>query len=195
VKRIAVLGCTGSIGSQTLQAVDWHPDQFEIVALAARSDSTAFRELVQRRRPAVAVVADGTVGGWEPPGVRLLQGEAGLAEAATLAEADLVVIGTAGRAGLRPTLAALEHGKPVALANKEALVTAGHLVMRASRASGAAVLPVDSEHSAVWQCLMGESASAIRRIVLTASGGALRDLPLEELAGVGVERALAHPNW
>ncbi len=193
--RLAILGCTGSIGRQTLQAVDWHPDRFTVTALAARRDSPEFRELVARYRPALAVVVDGA-SGWDQPDLRLLSGETGLIEAATLDAVDTVVVATSGRAGLAPTLAALEAGKAVALANKEALVTAGHLVMRASRHSGAAVLPVDSEHSGLWQCLLGEAdPAAIRQVTLTASGGALRDVPIAELGRVTVDQALRHPNW
>src|SRR3954453_3641266 len=127
MKRLAILGSTGSIGRQTLDVVAWHPDEFRVVALAARSDSAGFRAQVAHLRPSLAVVVDGCAPGWEPAGVRLASGEAGLVWAAPLADAALVVVAAAGRAGLRPTLAALDAGKPVALANKESLVTAGHL--------------------------------------------------------------------
>jgi 1-deoxy-D-xylulose-5-phosphate reductoisomerase len=196
VKRLSILGCSGSIGRQTLDVVGWHPEEFRVAVLAARSDSPSFRELVWRFRPSLAVAVDGSEAGWQPPETRLRFGEEALIEAAETDAADLVVVATAGRAGLRPTLAALRAGKPVALANKEALVAAGHLVMRAAETPGAAILPVDSEHSGVWQCLLGEAGPGrIRAVTLTASGGALRDMPLVELAEVTPEQALRHPNW
>jgi 1-deoxy-D-xylulose-5-phosphate reductoisomerase len=196
VKRIAILGCNGSIGQQTLQVVDWHPDEFQVVALASRHDTPDFRNAVGRHRPKLVGVSGGTEGGWLPDGSSLLRGDDCLTEIARDERVDLVVVATSGRAGLAPTLAALESGKNVALANKEALVTAGSLVMRAAAASGAAVLPVDSEHSGLWQCLLGEPTPApIRRAMLTASGGALRDVSLDQLKDVTPEQALQHPNW
>jgi 1-deoxy-D-xylulose-5-phosphate reductoisomerase len=141
-------------------------------------------------------VTGGAEDGWLPDGSVLMQGNDCLATIACDERVDLVVVATSGRAGLAPTIVALEAGKNVALANKEALVTAGALVMRAAASSGASVLPVDSEHSGLWQCLLGEPApSPIRRAMLTASGGALRDVPLEQLREVTPERALRHPNW
>ncbi len=196
-KRIVILGSTGSIGRQALEVIDWHPDCFEVVGLAARGASELFREQIARRRPALAALTEPgeTLDGALPDGTRLCRGPDGLVELATAPNVDLVLVATSGTAGLAPTLGALRAGRPVALANKEALIMAGHLVMRAAGESGAAVIPVDSEHSAIWQCLRGEGMDWIRRVTLTASGGAFRDFPIAELADVTPEQALRHPNW
>ena len=194
-KRIAILGSTGSIGRQALEVAAWHPDRFEVVALAARSDGELFREQVRRFGPRLAALSGPCGDGWHPDGTSLLSGPASLVELATAPDVDLVLVATSGTAGLAPTLAALELGRPVALANKETLIMAGHLVMRTARRTGAPVIPVDSEHSAVWQCLFGEDRARVRKVILTASGGAFRDLPLDQLADVTPEQALRHPNW
>jgi len=197
VQRIALIGSTGSIGLQTLEVVGWHPERFRIVALAAGTDSPRFRAQARALKPEVAGVAQPSTAPWDVEGVPLLHGEQGVAELAAWPSADRVVVACSGRWGLRPTLRALEAGKPVALANKEALVMAGHLVMAASARTGAPILPIDSEHNAVWQCLRGESHAAdqVRTIWLTASGGAFRDWPLERLGEVTPEQALQHPTW
>ena len=198
-KRIAILGSTGSIGRQALDVVDWHPDRFEVVGLAARGDTDLFREQVARFRPRLAALTGPAADAQMPDGTRLCRGADGLVEVATAPDVDLVLVATSGTAGLAPTIAALEAGRPVALANKETLIMAGHLVMRAARERGAPVIPpvipVDSEHSAIWQCLRGEGAARVERVTLTASGGAFRDLPLSDLASVTPEQALHHPNW
>ena len=194
-KRIAILGSTGSVGRQALEVAAWHPDRFEVVALAARADAALFREQVQCFKPRVAALTGPSADGWCPATTSLRLGEASLVEVATAPDVDLVLVATSGTAGLAPTLAALELGRPVALANKEALIMAGHLVMRTARRTGAPVIPVDSEHSAVWQCLFGEDRARVRKVILTASGGAFRDLPLDQLADVTPEQALRHPNW
>ncbi|MBI4491238.1 MAG: 1-deoxy-D-xylulose-5-phosphate reductoisomerase [Chloroflexi bacterium] len=198
--RLAILGSTGSIGTQALEVVRWHPSRLEVVALAARSDSAALRAQVAEFAPALAAVVEaGGAEAWPWPRTERLVGEAALEQVAAHPDVDLVLVAPAGKAGLRPTLAALRAGKRVALANKEALVMAGHLVMAAAREHGSAVLPVDSEHSALWQCLRGEEgdggADAVRRVTLTASGGAFRDVPREHLAHVTPEQALQHPTW
>ena len=194
-KRIAILGSTGSIGRQTLDVVDWHPDKFEVVGLAARNDAPLFREQVQKYRPKLAALTAASQDGWSPDETRLCFGEPSLVEMATAPDIDIVVVGTSGTAGLAPTIAALNIGRAVALANKEVLIMAGHLVTEASRKSGASIIPVDSEHSAVWQCLLGEHRHRVRRLILTASGGAFRDLPTEEIKNVTPAQALQHPNW
>jgi 1-deoxy-D-xylulose-5-phosphate reductoisomerase len=194
-KRIAILGSTGSIGRQTLEVVAWHPDRFEVVGLAARNDAPLFREQVQRFRPKLAALTAASRDGWTPDETRLCFGEPSLVEMATAPDIDVVVVATSGTAGLEPTIAALKLGRAVALANKEVLIMAGHLVTEASRVSGAPIIPVDSEHSAVWQCLIGEARHRVQRLILTASGGAFRDLPLSELANVTPAQALQHPNW
>ena len=194
-KRIAILGSTGSIGRQTLEVVAWHPDRFEVVGLAARTDSLLFREQVQQFTPKLAALTGATHDGWSPDETTLTFGEASLVEMATAPDIDVVVVATSGTAGLVPTIAALKMGRAVALANKEVLIMAGHLVTEASRVSGASIIPVDSEHSAIWQCLLGEARHRIQRLILTASGGAFRDLPIANLANVTPTQALQHPNW
>ncbi|HZR97804.1 MAG TPA: 1-deoxy-D-xylulose-5-phosphate reductoisomerase [Chloroflexota bacterium] len=198
-KRIAILGSTGSVGRQALDVAAAHPERFEVVALAASQPSNAFLEQLRCWRPALAAVASGIPDrGMIADG--LLVGEEALTRLAAACEADLVVVAVPGRVGLLPTLAALESGKTVALANKESLVMAGHLVMAAARARGVAVLPVDSEHNAIWQCLRGEGApdapaAEVASLILTASGGAFRDLPLAALSRVTPAEALRHPTW
>lgn len=197
-KRIALLGSTGSIGQQTLDVVRCFPEHFRIVALAARSNVTLLARQAQEFQPSlVACFADtpevAAIAKAVLPHVVL--GEQGLLEAATHPEVDIVVAATSGLVGLEPTLAAIQVGKTIALANKETLVMAGHLVMQAAQRSGVAILPVDSEHSAIWQCLRGERTPEVRRLLLTASGGPFRRARLEELRSVTVEQALAHPTW
>jgi 1-deoxy-D-xylulose-5-phosphate reductoisomerase len=194
-KRIAILGSTGSIGRQTLDVVAWHPDRFEVVALAARNDGPLFRQQVERFAPRLAALTGASRDGWSPDATRLCFGEPSLVEIATAPDIDIVVVATSGTAGLAPTIAALEVGRPVALANKEVLIMAGHLVTEVSRRTGAPLIPVDSEHSAIWQCLIGEPRHRVRRLILTASGGSFRDLPSTDLATVTPAQALQHPNW
>ena len=197
-RRIALLGSTGSIGQQTLDVVRCFPEHFRVVAVAARSNTQLLAEQAREFAPSlVACFAD-------TPEVEraaraalpaVVLGEQGLLEVATHAEADIVVAATSGLVGLGPTLAAINAGKTIALANKETLVMAGHLVMREAQRAGVSILPVDSEHSAVWQCLRGEQVAEVRRLLLTASGGPFRCVSLEQLRGVSVEQALAHPTW
>jgi 1-deoxy-D-xylulose-5-phosphate reductoisomerase len=198
-KRIAVLGSTGSVGRQVLDVAAAHPDRFEVVALAASHLSEAFREQLRTWRPALAAVSTPPPASADIPSA-LWVGEAALARLAAESDADLVLVAVPGRVGLLPTLAALECGKTVALANKESLVAAGQLVMAAAARSGAVVLPVDSEHNAIWQCLRGEGsphapAADVASLILTASGGAFRDLPLAALSRVTPAEALRHPTW
>jgi 1-deoxy-D-xylulose-5-phosphate reductoisomerase len=197
-RRIALLGSTGSVGQQTLDVVRCFPDHFRVVALAARqnvellaSQAREFHVPVTAcfaASPEVAQAARVAL-----PGVLL--GEEGLLEVATLPEADIVVVATSGLVGLRPTLAAIRAGKTLALANKETLVMGGHLVMEEARRAGVPILPIDSEHSALWQCLRGEEIADVRRLIVTASGGPFRHSTLEEIRDVTVEQALAHPTW
>ncbi len=199
-RRVAVIGSTGSIGQQTLDVIRWMPDRFQVVGLAAGSYSDLFKAQLAEFLPRLAAVGRATErdAAALPPGV--LWGSRGLTEVATALDVDLVVVAAAGRAGLVPTLDAVSMGKAVALANKESLVMAGSLVTSMARRSGAQILPIDSEHSAIWQCLRGEGElpewlSIVRAIVLTASGGALRDVPIEELEQVTPAQVLAHPTW
>jgi 1-deoxy-D-xylulose-5-phosphate reductoisomerase len=198
-RRLAVLGSTGSIGRQTLEVVAWHPRRFAVSVLAARSDSALFRAQVQRLRPALAVLEQAHSDDWLPTGSRLAIGPAALEAAVQREDVDQVVVATSGVVSLRPTVAALQAGKLVAVANKEVLVCAGALVTAAARRHGGCLLPIDSEHSAIWQCLRGEARqqeqATIRRLILTASGGAFRDWPAELLASATAAEALRHPNW
>lgn len=191
---IAVLGSTGSVGRQTLDVIDAHPDKFRVVSLAARSPSRAFFEQVRRHQPTIATLAD-FVGSPIPGALRTLSGPEGLQEAATAADVDIVVVATSGHDAIVPTMRAIEHGKTIALANKEALVCAGELIMPLANHYGVEIRPVDSEHSAVWQALGNAPKSDVRRIILTASGGPFRTTPSDEMARVTVGDALAHPTW
>lgn len=200
MKRLAVLGSTGSIGVSTLEIVAEHPDRFQIVALTAGGNLALLEEQIVRFRPMVVAVPDrdnarrlekriGT------DGPRVLSGTAGLIACAAESPADMVVSAIVGAAGLEPTLAAIEAGRDVALANKETLVIAGELVMAAVARSGCRLFPVDSEHSAIFQSLEGHRKSDVRRLILTASGGPFRNWSLDDLQGVTPQDALAHPNW
>ena len=198
-RRISILGSTGSIGRQALEVIEASANDFSVVALAACSNVELLVEQAWRHRPKLAVVADGSrLGALEEKlkgsGVQAA-GQEGLEAAASLAEADVVVAAISGAAGLLPVVAAVRTGKVIALANKETLVAAGELVTREAEKSGAKLIPVDSEHSAIFQCLQGHNGASVRRLVLTASGGALRDWPAEELREASAEQALAHPNW
>ena len=192
--RLAILGSTGSIGTQALGVVDACPGEFDVVGLGAGRNMDLLLE--QARRFGVERVALAANEGSEThAGVRVLGGEGGLIEIAAGSDADLVLVATVGAGGFAPTVAAVEAGCDIALASKELLVMSGQLLMRHAESHGSSVRPVDSEHSAVWQCLWGEDPANIERIILTASGGPLRDVPLEEFARVTPSRALAHPTW
>jgi 1-deoxy-D-xylulose-5-phosphate reductoisomerase len=194
--RLAVIGSTGSIGRQTLEVVRSMPERFEVVALAAGSNVTLLEEQAREFRP--RLICAGREEEYLRDRMRssALRAEwAEMEEMASHPDVDVVVVGTVGAAGLGPTLAAVDAGKAVAIANKETLVMAGHIITARAKEHGAHLRPIDSEHSAIWQCLWGEDPDAIERIVITASGGALRDTPREELARVTAEEALRHPNW
>ena len=180
LKRLAVLGSTGSIGQQTLDIVRSFPDRFQIIALAAGGNRDLLDKQIAEFRPRFT---HSRAGGTLSP-----------EEMAAHSDVDLVVIAISGNAGLLPTLAAVKAGKPVALANKESLVTAGGIITAEAARTGAALLPVDSEHSAIWQCLVGEKATPAR-LILTASGGPFRGYSLKQLAGVTAAQALKHPSW
>jgi len=179
-KRIAILGSTGSIGNQTLQIAREHPDKIDVIALAAGKNVELFERQVEEFSPVLRTVA-----GNGPS----------LEEISSHPEVDIVLVATSGAAGLAPTLEAIRSSKTVALANKEVLVMAGEIVMSEARKHGVDIKPVDSEHSAIWQCLQGEPSGAIQQIILTASGGAFRDRAVQELASVTAEEALRHPTW
>lgn len=198
MKRLVVLGSTGSVGRQTLEAVDALAGELEVVALGTRRDADTLLAQAHRYHPRVVALVDETaaesVRARLPQGTTLLAGAGALVELASV-PAEVVLVGVVGVAGLRPTLAALRAGRDVALANKESLVAGGELVMREARARGRRVLPVDSEHAAVAQCLRGERPESVRRIVLTGSGGPFLRRPMADLAQVTPEEAVAHPTW
>src|SRR5688572_15428152 len=200
-KRVVLLGATGSIGESTLRVIAAHRDRFELVGIAAQRNGGRLAEIAREfgvrhvglHDPAALVAARANPA--FPAGTQFHTGIDGLCELAALKEADLVLIAVVGTAGLQPALAAIAARKTIALASKEILVMAGKFVMDAARASGSRLLPVDSEHNAVFQCLEGHRGSDVRRLVLTASGGAFRDWPIERLAQVTPADALKHPNW
>jgi 1-deoxy-D-xylulose-5-phosphate reductoisomerase len=198
-RKIAILGATGSIGKSTLDLVDRNRDRFQVTAVTAATNVEALAEIVRRTGAGLAVIADESrfealaellVG----TNCRAAAGEAALLEAAA-GEAELVIAAIVGCAGLKPVMAAVELGRTVALANKEALVTAGALMTDAAAASGAVLLPVDSEHNAIFQCLAGSRAEDVSRIILTASGGPFRTASAETISAATPAQAVAHPNW
>jgi|UniRef100_A0A7C3V5Q9 1-deoxy-D-xylulose-5-phosphate reductoisomerase len=201
MKRLAILGSTGSIGQNALAVVAEHPHEFEVVGLAAGKNIRVLAEQIRMVRPSLVSVQDGAaaeklreaLNGYPP--VHILAGPEGAVAVAAAPEVDLVVSAMVGAVGLEPTLAAVEAGKTVALANKETLVAAGPLVMTAVAARGAALIPVDSEHSAIFQALEGQRRDAVRRLWLTASGGPFRTWSLDQLAQATPAQALKHPNW
>jgi 1-deoxy-D-xylulose-5-phosphate reductoisomerase len=201
MKRLTLLGATGSIGRRTLELVSSFPDDFEIAALAARgSNVELIADIVRKYAPRAVALTDAAarerLAALLPsPRPELLAGADGLVSVARDADADVVVSAIVGAAGLLPTMAAIERGRTIALANKETLVMAGSLMTAAARARGVALLPVDSEHSAVFQCLAGHNRSEVHRVLLTASGGPFREVPKAALAAVTVDDALRHPTW
>lgn len=200
MKKIALLGSTGSIGTQTLDVVRHYPNDFQVTALAASSNIVRLEEQIREFKPKMAVVfnedkAKELKQNISDLDVTVLSGMDGLLAAATEESADIVLTAVVGMIGIRPTIAAIEAGKDIALANKETLVTAGHLIMPLAKEKGVRILPVDSEHSAVFQSLQGENRGQIHKILLTASGGPFRGRTLDEMKNVQVEDALKHPNW
>lgn len=200
MKKIAILGSTGSIGTQTLDVVRAHSDELEVVALAAGSNKERLKEQIREFHPELVSLSD------EKKAQELkeeLAGEAvevvcgmdGLIDVAGIDSADVVVTAVVGMMGILPTMEAIRKGKDIALANKETLVTAGHLIIPMAREYGVSILPVDSEHSAIFQCLQGEPKKALDKILLTASGGPFRGKSAEFLETVTLEEALNHPNW
>jgi 1-deoxy-D-xylulose-5-phosphate reductoisomerase len=207
VIAICILGSTGSIGVSTLDVVARHPERFRVQALTANRDTVRMAEQCRRHRPDVAVMADaaaaeelrGMLGGMDSP-PEVLAGAEALETVASLPEVDCVMAAIVGAAGLMPTLAAARAGKRLLLANKEALVVAGEILMSTVAESGAVLLPIDSEHNAIFQCLppsyaSGLAAVGVKRILLTASGGPFRDMPVGQMAEVTPAQACAHPNW
>ncbi|MGJ3251534.1 MAG: 1-deoxy-D-xylulose-5-phosphate reductoisomerase [Elainellaceae cyanobacterium] len=202
VKAITILGSTGSIGTQTLDIVTQYPEQFRIVGLATRRNASLLAQQICQFNPEIAAICDETqlptlkeaIAHLDPQPI-LLAGEAGVTEVARYGNAEAVVTGIVGCAGLLPTIAAIEAGKDIALANKETLIAGAPVVLPLVEQHNVKLLPADSEHSAIFQCLQGVPEGGVRRIILTASGGAFRDWPVEKLAEVSVADALKHPNW
>jgi 1-deoxy-D-xylulose-5-phosphate reductoisomerase len=200
MKRLCILGSTGSIGENCLRVVEALPDRFQVTALSTRTRVDRLLAQAERFRPCVVAIASET-----PPAeaveklrrldIQVLTGPQSVAELAGLEEVDLVVNALVGSVGVRPTLAAIAAGHSVALANKETLVAAGEVVMKRARKRGVDIIPIDSEHSALLQCLMGERRENIARVIITASGGPFRTLDSQKFGQVTIEQALSHPNW
>lgn len=200
MKRIAVLGSTGSIGTQTLEIIAENPGLFRAEVLAAGHNVDRLIDQAVRFRPSLAVIADESCyprlrQALDPLGIKSAAGDAALADAAALAEVDTVLTATVGYSGLEPTLRAIAAGKDIGLANKETLVVAGELVMRQLKNSPSRILPVDSEHSAIFQCLQGEDSASVSRLLITASGGPFRHMSAADLVKVTPAEALRHPRW
>jgi len=202
VKAITLLGSTGSIGTQTLDIVSQYPEQFRIVGLAAGRNGAMLAQQIRQFRPQIAAICDPDQLSVVQEAIAsldyqpiLLAGEDGITEVARYGDSEVVVTGIVGCAGLMPTIAAIQAGKDIALANKETLIAGGPVVLPLVKQHNVKLLPADSEHSAIFQCLQGVPAGGLRRILLTASGGSFRDLPVEKLASVTVADALKHPNW
>jgi 1-deoxy-D-xylulose-5-phosphate reductoisomerase len=202
VKKITILGSTGSIGTQTLDIVKDHPDKFSVTGLAAGSNVSLLAEQIRQFQPEIVAIGNeqklpalkDAIGNL-PNSPQILAGESGIVEVARYGDAESVVTGIVGCAGLLPTIAAIEAGKDIALANKETLIAGAPVVLPLVKKYGVKLLPADSEHSAIFQCLQGVPETGLKRIILTASGGAFRDLPVEKLSSVTVSDALKHPNW
>lgn len=200
MKKIAILGSTGSIGTQTLDIVRAWPEELQVAALAAGSSVERMEKQIREFHPVMAAMWDQKAAQElklrvADTNVKVVCGMDGLLQIANLAEAEVLVTAIVGMIGIKPTIAAIEQGKTIALANKETLVTAGHLIMPLAKKMGVPILPVDSEHSAVFQSLNGEKKEQASKILLTASGGPFRGRKREELADITVEDALKHPNW
>jgi 1-deoxy-D-xylulose-5-phosphate reductoisomerase len=198
LKNISILGATGSIGTQTLDILREHPEEFKLVAMSVGRNLDLARVMINEFQPELVSVQDHKdcqALKAEYPNTKFTFGHEGLIETAVYDKAEILVNAVLGSVGLNPTLQAIESGKIIAIANKETLVTAGHLVMEAAKKNGVSMLPVDSEHSAIFQCLQGEKDKTIDRLILTASGGSFRDRTRADLESVTVNEALNHPNW
>lgn len=202
MKKITILGSTGSIGTQTLDIATQYPDQFQVIGLAAGSNLQLFLEQIRQFKPEIVAICDknqlaalkDAIASLDYTPI-VLAGHEGVVEVARYGDSETVVTGIVGCAGLLPTIAAIEAGKDIALANKETLIAGGPVVLPLIEKYGVKLLPADSEHSAIFQCLQGVPDKGLRRIILTASGGAFRDYPTDKLASVTVQDALKHPNW
>ena len=199
MKKIAILGSTGSIGTQTLDIVDQNPEDLQVVALAAGSNITLLEQQARKYKPVFVAVWDEVRANelkqkLADTQITVASGMDGLLAVATIPESEILVTAIVGMLGIRPTIAAIEAGKDIALANKETMVTAGHIIIPLAKKCGVSILPVDSEHSAIFQSLNGERQNKIKKILLTASGGPFRGKTYEALEKVTLEDALKHPN-
>lgn len=199
-KKISILGSTGSIGTQALEVIEANPDHFQLEAITANSNTQLLIKQALKFKPNVAVIGNDdkyqeVFDALDPHDIKVYAGESGICHAAELEDVDIVLTALVGYAGLKPTIRAIEAGKSIALANKETLVVAGELITQLAEDKKVDILPVDSEHSAIFQCLMGEWQNPIEKIVLTASGGPFRGKDQDFLAKVTKEQALKHPNW
>ena len=200
MKKVSILGSTGSIGTQTLEVISQFPGKFEVIALGAGSNIELLKNQIEKFQPKIAVVkneeyADKLLRNLSSRQTEIIYGEDGYNKIATLTEADIVISSMVGSSGLKPTYAAIEAGKTVGLANKESLVVAGQVLTEAAKKSGSQILPIDSEHSAIFQALNGSPKSEVKKLIITASGGPFRNTPADELTNVTVESALNHPTW
>ena len=199
-QKIAILGSTGSIGTQTLDIVSQNPDDLQVVAMSCGSNIDLFEKQIRKYRPSLVSVGNEKLANdlktrLSDIDIDIRYGMDGLIAVATAEDADTVVTAVVGMIGVQPTIAAINAKKTIALANKETLVTAGHIIMPLAKEKGVSILPVDSEHSAIFQSLNGERHNQISKILLTASGGPFRGKTLDDLENVTLEDALKHPNW
>ena len=199
-QKLAIIGSTGSIGTQTLDIVSQNPDDLQVVAMSCGKNIDLFEKQIRKYHPSLVSIGNEELAKdlktrLADMDIRIVFGMDGLIEVATYSDADTVVTAVVGMIGVKPTIAAINAGKTIALANKETLVTAGHIIMPLAKEKGVSILPVDSEHSAIFQSLNGERHNKISKILLTASGGPFRGRTLEELENVRLEDALKHPNW
>lgn len=198
MKRIAILGCTGSVGCSALDVCKQHPQLFEVVALAAGHNIELLKEQIRSFSPKLVSVK--TLDAWQElkqifPHIEFVYGDEGVQMVAGFADADVVISAIVGAAGLKPTLHAIASGKTIGLANKESMVIAGAIMAKLAQKTGVAILPIDSEHSAIFQCLNGEHKSDVKKIILTASGGPFLHLPQDDFCKITKAQALKHPNW
>ena len=199
-KRIAILGSTGSIGTQSLEVIENNPDIFEVEVLTANSQVELLIQQALKFKPNVVVIADESHYDFvkralDSVDIKVYAGSEAISQVVQMGSVDMVITAMVGFAGLAPTIEAIKAKKPIALANKETLVVAGELIMKLARENSVPIIPVDSEHSAIFQCLVGEEANPIEKIILTASGGPFRKISLEEIQNVSLKDALNHPNW
>jgi len=199
-KKIAILGSTGSIGIQALEVVQQHPDKFQIEALTAKSNYSLLCKQAIAFDVNTVVIADDkyykeTSERLADTDIKVFSGSSSVSDIVEMEKIDIVINALVGFAGLLPSLRAIEYGKTIALANKESLVVAGEIIMQKIQASKARIIPVDSEHSAIFQCIMGESSKSVKKIILTASGGPFRETAFEDFPKINVSQALKHPNW